>query len=240
MWEKEAPDAQKTLSRVIQYSISEEEARLLDKHLSYVLEQNKRINLTSIENRERAMILHIEDSLVALPEIMRSPQGRMADLGSGGGFPGIPLAIVTKRETTLVEATKKKAALLSVFIQENSLQDRICVEAVRIEELARRQRGQYAVVTARALAPLPVLLELATPLLCMGGALVAYKAGQVEEEAKVANKLKNMLGMEFVGKRELVLSDGMTKREIMVYQKFAEAERDLPRRNGQAQHRPLI
>ena len=239
MWENEVTALQKRLSRAIQQGITEEDTRLLMEHLSFVLQENRSINLTRIEDVERALVLHIEDSLVALQEIQSLPQGSMIDLGSGGGFPGIPLAIITKRKTTLVEATKKKAALLEAFITKNGLQEYIEVAALRIEELARSQRERYTIATARALSSLPSLIELAAPLLQIGGVLIAYKARVCQEELDTAIRLEAVVGMEFIEKRNLTLSDEVTEREIILFKKTGQPTKALPRRNGQAQAHPL-
>ena len=87
-------------------------SELLNKHLDLVVKANETTNITRIVSWESAQVLHIEDSLSALPEFETAPEGLYGDLGSGAGFPGIPIAIETGRETVLVESVKKKAALL--------------------------------------------------------------------------------------------------------------------------------
>ena len=77
------------------------------RYLDLILEANKRTNLTRITSREEAEVLHLEDSWVGLPEINRAPAGRYGDLGSGGGFPGVPIALATGRETVLVDSVKE-------------------------------------------------------------------------------------------------------------------------------------
>ena len=80
---------------------------LLRRHLELVIEANKTTNITRIESMEEGMVLHVEDSLVGLPELEAAPAGRYADLGSGAGYPGIPLAVETGRETLLVDSVGK-------------------------------------------------------------------------------------------------------------------------------------
>ena len=232
-------EVQQILSETLSREINERETGLLIKHLSFVLEQNKKMNLTRIIDKESGVILHIEDSLTALQEIDRAPSGKMVDLGSGGGFPGIPLAIVTGRETTLVESTSKKAKVLEEFIQSNDMNTKIEVAAMRIEELSLYKKNQYMVATARALSSLTAILELASPLLMIGGLVIAYKGRLSEVELESAIRLNTLLGMELLTRRKLILSDGKTRREIIVFKKIGPAQIQLPRRVGQAQKNPL-
>lgn len=85
-----------------------EQRKLLDKHLELVIQENTITNLTRIIDWEQGQLLHIEDSLQGIPEVSQAPVGRLIDLGTGGGFPGIPLAIMTGRETLLVDSVGKK------------------------------------------------------------------------------------------------------------------------------------
>lgn len=210
----------------------------IEKHLALVLEANKTTNITRIESPGSAEVLHIEDSLIAYPECMQAPAGRYADIGSGAGYPGIPIAIATGRETVLVESVKKKAELLRNFSKELGLSSRVTVYAGRAEELAAEKPGAFSLVTARALTALPSLLELASPLLGLGGWLVAYKSQSISDERAWAESIQNKLGMKTVSERSAILSDGETQRTILVYEKIGEPQVKLPRRPGMAQKRP--
>lgn len=212
---------------------------LLSAHLSFVIEQNRNLNLTSIQDEEAGIVLHIEDSLHALPELDEAPKGALVDLGSGAGFPGIPLAVLTERKCTLVEATTKKAQLLQRFIQDHFLEDHISVEPQRIEALSRQKKGQFIVATARALSSLPALMELAAPLLQKDGILLAYKGNLTQEEIERSRLAEEMLGMSIRSIRSFVLSDNQSKRSIVSIQKIGSAKRALPRREGRAQRHPL-
>lgn len=216
-----------------------EQAELLVAHLCYVIEQNRHLNLTRISEEERGILLHIEDSLTALPELDAAPEGSLVDLGSGAGFPGIPLAVMCGRNCTLVEKTQKKARVIQGFVENSVLTERVTVEAVRTEELAKRQAGQFAVVVARALTSLPSLMELAAPLLQFDGILVAYKGDLTSEELQRGISLERELGMTMTGSRSFVLSDGLSKRTLVRIQKTGQAHRPLPRKPGQAQRHPL-
>lgn len=227
------------IKKTLNYSMSEKQANLLLAHFMYLKEQNTKVNLTRIQDENGALVLHIEDSLSVLPELDTAPKGPLVDLGSGGGYPGIPLAVISLRPCTLVEATKKKAQVLQTFIEENALEEQVKIEAKRIEEVSRLQRAQFAVATARALSSLSSLMELAAPLLQNKGILLAYKGRLEEQELQDARSLEQDLGMHIVGLRPFVLSDGASVRTIVKIEKAGPAKHSLPRRDGQAQHHPL-
>ncbi len=209
---------------------------LLRRHLELVIEANKTTNITRIGGMEEGMVLHVEDSLVGLPELEAAPAGQYADLGSGAGYPGIPLAVETGRETLLVDSVGKKVSILDGFIEKLEL-PHVSTYAGRIEDLARERPGEFAVVTARALAKLSVLMELACPLLQQSGQLVCYKARVDDEEFAHAQSLQEKLGMKLVSDRSVSLGDNA--RRIIVFERVGNPSISLPRRTGMAQKKPL-
>ncbi len=123
---------------------------LVDRYLLRILEVNQTINLTRITDIKSARMLHIEDSLSVLDEMNVSPAGLYGDLGSGGGFPGVPLGIYSERKTMLIDSVKKKMSAVQGIINELALDDEISTYAGRIEELSQEYRGKFSVLTARA------------------------------------------------------------------------------------------
>lgn len=209
---------------------------LIERYLDRLIEENERTNVTRITDRDEAMLLHVEDSLVALPEVQDAPAGDYADLGSGGGFPGIPLALATGRQTLLVDSVAKKMQLVQGIVQELGVGN-VSVFAGRIEDLARQRPESFSVVTARALAQLSVLMELASPLLSEGGRLVCYKANPSEEELQHGLSLQEKTGMWLVSQRKLDLREHA--RTILVFEKKGKPLLKLPRKTGFAQKKPL-
>ena len=212
---------------------------LMGQYLDLILESNKTTNLTRITSRDEALVLHIEDSLVGLEEVSEAPEGLYGDLGSGGGFPGVPLALATGRETVLVDSVKKKMAIVQQAVNQLGLGRQITTCSDRIEDLALDRPGSFSVLTARALSRLVALLELSSPLLVKGGRLVCYKAQLSDEEMQEARAVEDLLGMRLVSQRETMLSDGETRRTIVVFEKVGKAKLKLPRRIGAAQKTPL-
>lgn len=209
---------------------------LLKRHLELMIEANKTTNITRISTWDEGMLLHVEDSLVGLPEVEEAPEGRLVDIGSGAGYPGIPLAIESGRATLLADSVGKKTAILASMVEELGL-DNVEVYTGRIEDLAREKEGVFAVVTARALAQLSVLMELASPLLQDGGRLVCYKANVSDEELQHALSLQERLGMSLVSDRAVELGDA--RRRIISFEKSGRPQINLPRKTGMAQKRPL-
>lgn len=215
-----------------------EQQKLLDLHLELLLEENKISNLTRIVDWDQGQLLHIEDSLQGLQDLLDAPEGLYGDLGTGGGFPGLPLAILSNRETVLIDSVAKKTQALDRIIEQLDLADRVRTFTGRSEELAKMQPNSFSVLTARALSSLPSLLELASPLLCSGGRLVCYKAEINEEELDLCLHLQEKLAMRYLSSHQEYLSDNQTKRAILVFEKIGEPTVSLPRRSGMAQKRP--
>ena len=212
---------------------------MLRRHLELVIERNRTVNLTRITSWDEAVCLHIVDSLLLQDAFAAAPAGAFVDVGTGAGYPGIPLAIVTGRKATLVDSVGKKVAAVRDFVDELGLSDRVRVESTRIEELAKRERGRYAVVTARAVAQTGVLVEYAAPLLRQGGRLVVAKARPGEEELAVGNRAAKLCGMRFVSRETFELPHALGHREIISYERVGKARIRLPRAVGMAQHKPL-
>ncbi len=220
-------------------NLSVEQQSLINLYMEEILNINKVINLTRITDPETAKILHIEDSLVALPELNSAPDGLYGDMGSGGGIPGVFLGIASNRNTVLIDSVKKKMTAVEGILEKIGLTNQITTYSGRLEDLAKERNGQFSALTARALSKLPSLLELASPLLKIGGCLICLKAQLPNDELVQAKKLQQTLGMKLISHRKLTLSDNETHREILVFQKYSKPKIKLPRRVGLAQNNPL-
>ncbi|MGZ6300505.1 MAG: 16S rRNA (guanine(527)-N(7))-methyltransferase RsmG, partial [Candidatus Limnocylindria bacterium] len=149
----------------------------LERYVALLLDANRRINLTRIVEPADVARQHLLDALVALPILDELAPRLAVDLGSGGGVPAIPLAIARPGiRWLLVDSVARKARALDGFVEALALSG-VTVAAERAENLGRdpRRRERADLVTARACAPLPVLIELALPLLRVGGELLAWK-----------------------------------------------------------------
>lgn len=179
----------------------------IDGHIRLLAAWTTAINLTAIRDPGGMALQHVVDSLTALPWLTDPPPARLLDLGSGGGFPGLPLAaVLPATSTTLLEPIAKKARFLSVVAGATGLAGRVAVRTARAETLAPGETGEpgesgqsgdsgsWSAVTARAVAPLAELVELAFPLLAPGGRLIAWKRGDLGEEVTAAGRAITTLG----------------------------------------------
>jgi 16S rRNA (guanine527-N7)-methyltransferase len=164
----------------------------VDGHVRLLLAWNEAINLTAIREPAAVAVRHVVDSLVGAAVLRARAIERFADLGSGGGFPGLPLiAAGDGTEALLVESIAKKARFLETAAAAIGVGDRVGVAAGRAEDLARTpdHRGRWPAVTARAVASLADLVELSLPLLRAGGVLVAWKSGYPADAAGLGGEL---------------------------------------------------
>lgn len=160
---------------------------LLERYVELLLDANTRLNLTRIVAPDEVARQHLLDALVALPLFDELAPGRAVDLGSGGGVPAIPLAIVRPDvRWLLVDSVARKARVLEAFAEALGIVN-VAVAARRAEDLGRdpERRERADLVTARACAPLPVLAELALPLVRVGGQLIAWKGPLTANDEEV-------------------------------------------------------
>ncbi len=223
--------------------LTSDQLSAFDLYARRLLEANLRTNLTSTRDRDTVYRRHFVESLALLRvlqerDLVRSPA---IDVGSGAGFPGLPIKIARPDvDLTLVEATGKKARFLESIVVELGLAAVTVVDA-RAEELAHNpvHRGAFRLALARTLAPLPVLLELTLPFLSMEGVLAAPKGGAAQRELREsANALAELGGaVEAAPPMELPL-DGPQQTVIIVRKTGSTPER-YPRRPGMPSKRPL-
>ena len=154
-------------------------------HLRLLLAWTVAVNLTGIRDPGAAVVAHVLDALAAVPLLRRREIRALLDLGSGGGYPGLALAIALPAERAmLVDSIRKKARFLATAVVALDLSDRVEVAPERAETLAAdpRHRERWPAVTARAVGALPEIVELAFPLIEPGGLLVAWKGSETSEE----------------------------------------------------------
>ena len=169
----------------------------IDGHARLLLAWTTAINLTAIRVPTAVALAHVVDSLSAVATLRQRGTDRFIDLGSGGGYPGLPIAAaLPAARALLLEPVAKKAAFLSVAATATGLGGTVEAAPVRAEALAfdRRHRGRWPAVTARAVGQLADLVELAFPLLVPGGTLVAWKRGDIATELAAAKRAIAALG----------------------------------------------
>jgi 16S rRNA (guanine527-N7)-methyltransferase len=216
-------------------------ADAVERYVALLLDANRRLNLTRVVEPEPVARLHLLDALSALPLLDAMPDARpRLDLGSGGGVPGLVLALARPAQRwVLVDSVAKKADVLRDFVTALAVGN-VDVVAERAEILGRdaAQREAYDVVAARACAPLPVLAEYALPLLATGGALVAWKGRIADDELRSGSAAAAACG----GGAPSVLPAGFAElgdHRLVVIPKRAPTPDRFPRRPGEPARRPL-
>jgi 16S rRNA (guanine527-N7)-methyltransferase len=211
----------------------------LDGYVRLLLRWTAAINLTAIRDPEAVARDHLVDSLAGLAILREQAAERILDLGSGGGLPGIPLAIAMPvARVLLVESIGKKAAFLRTAVTAAGLAERVMVAAGRAEDLAAGQeREAWDAVTVRAVAALPELVELAFPLLRVGGRLLAWKREPLEEELLAGRNAARALGGD-VDVRPVPV-EALAERRLIVVEKTRPTPRRYPRPPAERRARPL-
>jgi 16S rRNA (guanine527-N7)-methyltransferase len=216
----------------------------LDQLGAALREGNRRVNLTRIIDPTEVETRHFLDSLsAAAPLLDRLRAGealRLVDVGSGGGMPGLPLKIAFPAlRVTLVESVNKKADYLRETVAELGLSD-VEVVAQRAEAAARSEahRDVYDWATARALGPLPVVIELCAPFLAPGGLLVAQRSGDLDTE--VLHAAPAFKALRLWARTPVYLEiDALPGHGLVVGEKYAPTPEAYPRREGLPRKRPL-
>ena len=211
---------------------TEIQRRQLLKHIELLIEINKNLNLTRITSIDDALVLHILDSLLPLKVCI--------DIGTGGGFPGLPLAIMSDNKTLLVDSIGKKINAVQSMIDEIGLSERVRAEKLRAEEISNDYKQKFDFVTFRAVAKANILLEYAEPFLAPQGTLIVMKANVDEIELQDASQAAKIFGYENVSRETFELPNDLGHREILLYKKIAKSKIKLPRKTGMAKSNPFV
>lgn len=203
-----------------------------------LIEVNSYMNLTAITEREEVYIKHFLDSLFITKAIDTTKPFSLCDVGSGAGFPSIPLAIVTNNaKVTIIDALNKRINFINDLAQKLNLDNVNAIHA-RAEDYAKEKREDFDYVTARAVARLNVLVELCLPLVKVGGLFIAMKT-QDEVELNEAKNAISILG----GKIENIISFNLPndygKRSIIIIKKIKNTPSKYPRGFSKIKERPL-
>jgi 16S rRNA (guanine527-N7)-methyltransferase len=210
-----------------------------------LIEWNKKINLTAITDYSSVQVKHFLDSLTVTlalsEEEVASPDFKIVDIGTGAGFPGVPLKILFPRPSLLlIEPTAKKTAFLDHIVGKLQLQN-VEVLNSRAEEAAHlpAYREQFDLVLSRAVALLPTLAELTLPFCRIGGRFIAQKKGWVDQEIAGAKKAIAVMGGRLDETRKIELDEFADVRYLVIIDKIYPTPREYPRRPGVPKRRPI-
>ena len=209
---------------------------------SLLVGKNKVVNLTAHKTIEQSLLYNIEDSILFNTDIEAYiSKGKIADIGSGGGAPAIPLAIsFPNARFTLIDSVNKKVSFLNEAAAYLNLKNMKAIHT-RIEDFASKNREGFDAVTARAVSHLSTLIEYSIPLLKHGGVLLAFKGARYEEEiaeAKNAMRELNCAVIDVLAK-ELETPEGKLERKIVVIKKLGKTAPKYPRGKNLPRTNPL-
>ena len=205
-----------------------------EKYEQMLIETNKKFNLTSIDDPEEIRIKHFEDSLTIKSYI--NDGMKVLDIGSGAGFPGIPLRIEKEFDLTLIDSVNKKVNFMNQVIDELDLKNTRAIH-VRAEDYAKDHREEFDMVVSRAVANLSTLSEYALPFLKVGGIFIAMKGPKAEEEYEDAQNALKILGGELINIDSIDLY-GNTRKNILI-KKVRSTKKKYPRDKNLPKKKPL-
>ena len=219
--------------------LSKEQAEMFFNYMNLLLEWNEKINLTAITEEKEVIVKHFVDSLTIAKYI---PEGAsLVDVGTGAGFPGIPLKIIREDlKITLLDSLQKRINFLDVVIKELNLENIETIHA-RVEEFGKnsKYRESFEVATSRAVANLSTLTEYLLPLVKVGGIVVCMKGSSIEEELETSKKAINVLGGKVSNVFEFDLPKTDIKRNLVIVDKINKTPSKYPRKPGMPSKEPI-
>lgn len=236
------------LSNEMNIELSSETLSSFDRYYHMLIEKNKVMNLTAITEKDEVILKHFVDSIsvsAAVPEFLKligsGKAAKILDVGTGAGFPGIPLKIAfPEANITLLDSLNKRVLFLQEVIDSLGLK-KITAIHDRAEDAARKPelRGRFDIVVSRAVAALPILAEYTLPFLKEGGFLICYKTPEAEKELNEAAHAISVLGGGAGKIFEYTLPGSDITRSFIVIKKIKATPKAYPRKAGTAKKNPL-
>ena len=222
-------------------SIDEDQKSKFEKYYSLLLEKNKVMNLTRITDEREIIIKHFVDSLMICKVIEMDKVESLIDVGTGAGFPGIPIKIMwPNTKVTLLDSLDKRVGFLKEVIEELDLEGMEAAHG-RAEDFGQdtNYREQFDLCVSRAVANLATLSEYCVPFVKDQGRFVSYKADESDEEINEAKAAIEILGGTIENISEEIIPGGEIKRKLVVIRKVEKTDSKYPRKAGKPSKKPL-
>ena len=226
-------------AKKMQIELSNQQLEQFYLYMNLLLEWNEKINLTAITDPKEIILKHFIDSITIAPYLKNAQS--ILDIGTGAGFPGIPLAILeNSKDFVLMDSLNKRIIFLQEVIQNIALTGVHAIHG-RAEELGKEKehREHYDLVTSRAVAKLNILLEYMLPFVKVGGRCICMKSQEIEEELEEAKQAIELLGGKLERVDEIILPESDVKRKIIVIQKVRQTPIKYPRKPGTPSKEPI-
>ncbi|MFR3497545.1 MAG: 16S rRNA (guanine(527)-N(7))-methyltransferase RsmG [Paraclostridium bifermentans] len=220
---------------------SDETIDKFSKYREILVEWNQKMNLTGIEEEKEVYIKHFLDSVAAVKKGYIKDGMSIIDVGTGAGFPGLPLRICLENsKVTLLDSLNKRINFLSEVCININIDDIELIHG-RAEDFGKdeKYREQYDIATARAVAGLPILMEFCVPFIKVGGYFVCLKGPNADTELEESRKAMEVLGLEFVEKIDVELPEIELKHNIVVFKKVNSTPAKYPRKAGKPVKTPI-
>lgn len=221
--------------------ITDEQVEQFFKYYEMLIETNKVMNLTSIVDLDEVIVKHFIDSLLVVKAIDMNECNTMIDVGTGAGFPGIPLKIMFPNlKVTLLDSLNKRLKFLDSVIEELQLKDIYTIHG-RAEDIGKdiEYREQYDVCVSRAVANLSTLSEYCIPFISVGGKFISYKSEFSEEEKREAEKAIGLLGGKISESEMVKLPFSDINRSFIIIDKKGTTPNKYPRKAGVPSKKPI-
>lgn len=238
MIREEFYEKMKSLSNNIDIEITKSQVEKFYIYMIQLLEWNKKINLTAIEDQDEIILKHFIDSLTIERYIKNAKS--IIDIGTGAGFPGIPIAIINNNiNITLLDSLNKRIKFLNNIIQKLELNNVIAIHG-RAEDIAKLEeyREKFDIVTSRAVAPFNILLEYMLPFNKVNGKSISMKGSNIEE-IENSSKALNELGGKIESIEKINLPNTEVQRNIIIIEKIKKTPNKYPRKAGVPKKEPL-
>lgn len=215
--------------------LNNEQENQFDKYFHLLVETNKVLNLTAITEENEVLLKHFLDSVLPIEKFEKNSS--IIDVGTGAGFPAIPLKIVRNDlEVCMVDSLNKRINFLNDVIMQLNL-EKITANHARAEDFAKLNREKFDYAVARAVAPLNTLVEYLLPFIKIGGKAVIYKSTKLEEELSVAKKAIEVLGGRIESVEKFVIDE--MERNILIIKKIKNTPAKYPRDKNKPKSSPI-
>jgi len=229
-------------AEILALNLNEPAIQLFAHYHKLLQDWNQKFNLTSLTEEKEILIKHFLDSLACFHFTPRSIAFSLIDIGTGAGFPGIPLKIINPYiRLTLVDSVQKKVEFCKLLVKELGLSD-VEVLHARAEDIGQdnHYREKFDWSVARAVADLSVLAEYMLPLTAVGGFMLAMKGAEVGQEVEKANPAISLLGGEINQIEKIYLPENFGERNLILIKKIKPTPQKYPRKPGKPTKKPLL
>lgn len=228
----------KDLFKKYNINLNDFQIEQFEKYFSMLIETNKVMNLTAITEEDDVAVKHFLDS--ALPEKFFPQNATVIDIGSGAGFPALPLKIVrSDLKITMVDSLNKRIGFLNDVIEKLNIEGANAVHS-RAEDFAKDNREKFDAAVARAVAPLNTLVEYLLPFVKVGGVCIIYKSSKLAEELKNSQKAIEILGSKVEKIEKYYIEEKELEREILILKKIKNTPPKYPRDKNKPKLNPIV